>query len=113
MKSNNPLKKENKKFDPATHWLYLLSFLCTIGILVITYAIYSFFYIRHEIVLIGDEARQNVQNSTSTDYIEKTKQNNKLMRDINDLNKNLKTFDAKEVVYEKILSTPVATSSNQ
>lgn len=126
MKINNT-KKINKEFDPTYHWYLLLLIVSVIFILVISYGVYSFFYIKNEISLIEIESKNNIQNSTSTDFIEKSRNNTKFLRDINNLNKTLDDFSKREVEYNRLMnsvekvivnsststaSTTVATSTN-
>lgn len=104
MKLNNT-KKINKTFDPKRHWYLLLLIILSISICIIIYGFYSFFHIKNEIYLIGMESKQNVQNSNSTDYLEKSRNNAKFVKDINNLNKILDDFEKKEVEYNKFINS--------
>ena len=75
--------------------------------IVISYSVYTFFYIKNEIVLIDLEAQNNAQNSTSTEIIEKSRNNSKFLKDINNLNKTLEEFNKKEIEYNRLIKTAV------
>jgi uncharacterized membrane protein YcgQ (UPF0703/DUF1980 family) len=69
--------------------------------------VYSFFYIKNEIVLIDLEAQNSTQNSTSTEVLEKSRSNSKFLKDINNLNNTLEEFDKKEIEYNRLIKTVV------
>ncbi len=106
MKLNNK-HKINKDFDPANHWYLLFTIICIIFTIVVFYALYSFFYIKSEIALIEIESKNNVQNSTSSDYLEKSRNNNKFLKDINNLNKTLDEYERKEIEYNRLINNEV------
>lgn len=108
----NKNKKENKEFDPTHHWYLLLIIVCVIFTLVVAYAFYSFFYIKGEIALIEIESKNNVQNSTSTDYLEKSRNNSKFLKDINNLNKTLDEYEKKEKEYNRLINNAVKVVVN-
>jgi hypothetical protein len=84
--------------------------------IVVGYGVYSFFYIKNEIVLIGIEA---TNNANSGDIALKSKQNKDIMKGITTLNSRLEEFAAKEKTYSALVKIPisagtttVATSTN-
>lgn len=104
MKLNNfKIKKIKKEFDPNKHWYSLLIVVFILFILILIYSVYNFLYIKNEMVILEEEAKNNIINSTSSDYLEKIKKNNQLIRDINNLKKNLDKYELKEIEYEKLL----------
>ena len=121
MKLNNT-KKINKAFDPIRHWYQSLIVMFIIFVSIAIYGFYSFFYIKNEILLIELESKNNVQNSNSAEFLEKTRSNTKFLKDINNLNKILTEFEKKEIEYYRLInsgvkavvsiSTTTATSSN-
>lgn len=107
---NFKFKKINKDFDPNKHWYQLLFLVLFILVLIIIYSVYNFLYIRNEISKLELEAQNNILNSTSSDYLEKTKKNNQLIRDINNLGRNLERFEQREVEYQRILKSSPNTN---
>ena len=103
----NTFKQQKKEFDPMGHWYRMVLAICVIFVVIIGYGIYSFFFIKKEIALIDQEARNNVQNSTTTKVLEKSRNNTKLLKDIGSLNAKLEEFDQKEAEYERLMKTPV------
>ncbi len=120
MKLNN-LHKIKKEFDPNRHWYQLIMIIIFILILISGYSVYNFLYIKNQIHDLKIEAEQNISNSTSTDFLEKTKKNNQLMKNINNLQRNLDKYEKRELEYNRLLNnrqitqstTTVATSSKQ
>ena len=125
MKLNN-IKKRKKQFDPIRHWHLLLLVIFSLTIVIVMYSAYSFLYLKNEIAVIGMEAQNISLNSTSTEFMEKSRNNTKSLEDINNLNKTLEEFNKKELEYNKLIkalimtpiiststaSTTVATSTN-
>ena len=109
MKLSNKNKKQKKEFNPVKHWYMLLLAIFSILILVIGYSIYSFYYIQGQIALIDVEARNNAQNSSSADLLEKSRNNSKILKDINNLNKTLEDFNKREVEYNKLIKNAAAS----
>lgn len=109
MKLNNN-KKIKKQFNPIYHWYLLLLAFFVLAFVIISYSVYTFFYIKNEIVLIDLEAQNNAQNSTSTEIIEKSRNNSKFLKDINNLNKTLEEFDKKEIEYNRLIKTATVTT---
>ena len=107
MKLNN-IKKQKKQFNPIYHWYLLLLTFFVFLCVVVSYSVYTFFYIKNEIVLIGLEAQNNAQNSTSTEIIEKSRNNSKFLKDINNLNKTLEEFNKKGIEYNRLIKTAVS-----
>ncbi len=109
MKLNNiknlNFKNVKKEFDPNSHWYKLVLIVFVLFLLIVAYSVYNFFYIKNEINVLEGEARDNIMNSTSSDYLEKTKKNNQLTKDINNLKKNLDKYEQKEREYERLLYT--------
>lgn len=108
MKLSNKNKKPKKEFNPIAHWYLLLLVLFSIMVLVIGYSVYSFYYIQSQIALIDVEARNNAQNSSSAELLEKSRNNSKIMKDINNLNKTLEEFNKKEIEYNRLIKSAVA-----
>ena len=122
MKINN-FKKKYKEFDPITHWYSLLLLIIFIFILIISYSLYMYFYIKNEISLIKSGSQSNSGESALVDSPE----NNKLFKNINDLNRNIDKFNIREIEYRAIVdnakpaqiitvsttTTTVATSTKQ
>ncbi len=110
MKLNNKLSlhKIKKEFDPNSHWYQLLILVFVLLILIIAYSIYNLFYIKNQINELKVEAQNQIANATSTDFLEKTKRNNKLMKDINNLSKNLERYKLKEDEFNRLLNLKVA-----
>ncbi len=108
MKLNNT-KKRKKQFDPIHHWYMLLLVIFSLTIVIITYSVYSFLYLKNEIAVIGMEIQNNLLNSTSTEFIEKSRNNTKSLEDINNLNKTLEEFNKKELEYNKLIKAPMMT----
>jgi hypothetical protein len=125
MKLNN-IKKPKKNFDPVKHWYTVLMVFLLLTIIVVLYSVYSFFYIKKEILMIEQEAQNSVVNSTTTNALDKSINSKNFLNDINNLNKNLETFEKKEIEYNRLIklalpmaitatttaSTTVATSTN-
>ncbi len=109
MKLNNS-KKHKKQFNPIYHWYLLLLAFFVLTLIVILYSVYSFFYIKNEIVLIDLEAQNSAENSTSTEVLEKSRTNSKFLKDINNLNKTLEEFDKKEIEYNRLIKTATVTT---
>jgi len=114
MKLNNHKKvnKINKEFDPIRHWYLLLLVIFIIFCITVVYGFYSFFYIKSEISLIESESKNNIQNSTSTEYLEKSRSNTKFLIDINNLNKTLDEYTKKEVEYNRLIKSAVKAPVN-
>lgn len=115
MKLNNFLKikktnKVNNEFDPTHHWYTILSFTSILFILVIFYSFYNFLYIKNQISLIEIESKNNIQNSTSTEALEKNRDKNKLLKDINNINKKIAEYEKKENEYNTIINNSIKTS---
>lgn len=95
-------------------------------IVILAYSVYSFFYIQSEISLIDVEAQNSVENLNSTELLEKSRNDSKFLKDINNLNSTLEEFNKKEIEYNRLMksaviapivststaSTTVATSTN-
>lgn len=110
MKLNN-LKFIKTKFDPSYHWSQLISAFFIFAIIIAIYGVYTFFYIKNEIVLIDMESKNNVQNSTSTEFLEKRKENNQFLEDIKNLNTILEDFSKKELEYNRLINASVYSYS--
>ena len=104
----NKIKKAKKEFDPITHWYSLLAVMSVLMVLVICYSIYSFLYIKNQIILIRMEAENNAQ---SGDLIQKSRQNKDIMKGITALNSKLEEFAKKEDAYNALLKMPVTAAS--
>ncbi len=125
MKLNNS-KKPKKEFNPIRHWYMLLLGVFSMLIVILAYSVYSFFYIQSEISLIDVEAQNSVENLNSTELLEKSRNDSKFLKDINNLNSTLEEFNKKEIEYNRLMksaviapivststaSTTVATSTN-
>jgi hypothetical protein len=111
MKLNNT-KKINKAFDPIRHWYQLLFVVFTIFTSIVVYGFYSFFYIKNEILAIELESKNNVQNANSPEFLEKSQNNNKFLKDINNLNKILDEFEKKEIEYNRLINSEVKVIVN-
>lgn len=110
MKLNNlnlnfTFKKIKKEFDPNKHWYGLLFLIIVLLIIITIYSVYNFYYIKNEINSLELEAQNQIVSSTSSDFLEKTKKNNQLMRNINSLKDNLEKFNQKEIEYNRLLNT--------
>lgn len=106
MKLNNS-KKPKKKFDPIKHWYMILITFFILAAFVVLYSIYSFFYIKKQIVHIEEGAKNNIQNSTSTEAVEKTIDSKNFLNNINTLNKTLEYYEKRELEYNRLLKTAV------
>jgi hypothetical protein len=108
----NKIKRVKKEFNPVHHWyMILLAFLiCTT--LIVVYSVYSFFFIKGEIVSIDAEAQINAQNANSAEVLEKSRTNGKFLKDINNLNKTLDEFNKKEVEYNRLIKSAVAVPTS-
>lgn len=111
MKLSNT-KKINKAFDPKRHWYQLILVIFIIFISIVIYALYSFFYIKNQISLIELESKNNAQNTNSAEFLEKSRNNNKFLKDINNLNKILDEFAKKEVEYNRLINSGVKVVVN-
>lgn len=108
MKLSNTTKKPKKEFNPIKHWYLLLFVIFSVLALVIGYSIYSFYYIKSQISLIDIESKNNAQNTGSADILEKSRNNSKILKDINNLNKTLEEFSKKETEYNRLIKSAVA-----
>lgn len=122
----NKIKKQKKPFNPMYHWYKILLIFSITVLVVIGYSVYSFFHIQNDINTIAIETQNNAQNSSSTDILEKSRNNTKFLKDINNLNKTLEEFKTREIEYNRLIktalqapvlstttaSTTVATSTN-
>ncbi len=98
MKINN-LNKNKKKFDPIKHWYMILLVSFLLSLLIISYSVYIYFYIKNEIIDIEKQVRDNVQNSTSTDAIGKSLDNKNFLNNVNNLKNTIEVFEKKESEY--------------
>ena len=114
----NITQKPKKKFNPIKHWYTMLITFSVIILIIAVYGIYSFFYIKNQISLIDIEAKYSILNSTSADILEKSKNDNKFLKDVNNLNVILEEYKKREVEYQRLIksatpaiSLPVIASS--
>lgn len=91
--------KNNKKFNPMKHWYLILITSFLLSILIISYSVYIYFYIKNEIVDIENQVRTNVQNSTSSNSVNKNLDNKNFLNNVNNLKNTIEVFEKKELEY--------------
>lgn len=111
MKLNHKKNKPKNKFDPIKHWHIILLGFFILGIIIVLYSVYSFFYIKREISIIEKETQNAVTNSTSTDSLEKSVEGKNFLNDINNLNKKLEVFKEKEIEYNRLIKSGIPAPS--
>ncbi len=118
MKINKYLKfkRDIKGLSPEKDWYLIVILFFVIFLTIMVYSIYSYFFIKRQIYIINNNTDTILtENATTTD--DKLDEN-KLLKDINNINKVLINLSDKDEKYAEIIkNTPylnnVATTTKQ
>lgn len=117
MKINNILKfkREIKDLRPENDWYIIVALTIIIFIVIVIYSIYSYLFIQRQIDIIHNDNSILTNTATSTN---ENLDENKLLKDINNMNTVLKDMQIKEQKYNEIIENTsyietIATTTKQ